>query len=201
MVGGKMPDVERNDGAESWDSDEKTWETHINEQFAALPALLRRVDYSIVKVTEWLLVAAGALFTFLIAYDVVSRYVFGASSFFVSAAAKFLLLWFFLLGAGLALRQGGHVGFELLVKNLPAGLSRIVRFFAQILALAFFAEMLWSGIVSLGPAARQMDPALEFSLLWAFLAIPVGFALLIYHQLMLMYLGGRELPAEGSAAL
>lgn len=196
-----MPDVARNDDAESWDSDEKTWEMHISEQFAALPAALYRIDFIIIKATEWILVAAGVLFTFFIAYDVVSRYVFGASSFFVSAGAKFLLLWFFLLGAGLALRQGGHVGFELLVKSLPTGIGKAVRIVGQLMALAFFVEMLWSGIVSLGPAAGQMDPALNLSLVWGFLAIPVGFALLIYHQLVLMLLDRRGAPVTGSAAL
>jgi TRAP-type transport system small permease protein len=194
-----MPDIAGDDG-ESWNSDEKTWEKHISEQFEVLPAMLYRIDYVVIKATEMLVVAAGVLFTFFIAYDVVSRYVFGASSFFVSAAAKFLLLWFFLLGAGLALRKGGHVGFELLVKGLPPKIGGGVRLAAQLMALGFFAEMLWSGLVSLGPATRQMDPALNLSLVWGFLAIPISFALLIYHQLVLMCLDRRMTQATGSTA-
>ncbi|WP_181833307.1 TRAP transporter small permease [Bosea caraganae] len=189
-----------NDEAESWDSDEKTWDKHINEQFVAMHPALYRIDYIVIKATEWILVAAGVLFTFLISYDVVSRYVFGSSSFFVSAGAKFLLLWFFLLGAGLALRQGSHVGFELLVNNLKPGPARIVKLVGQVLSLVFFVEMLWSGLVSLGPAAKQTDPALNLSLLWGFLAIPVGFALLIYHMLVLMALDRRAAASAGRAA-
>jgi TRAP-type C4-dicarboxylate transport system permease small subunit len=195
-----MSDIVNSDESDSWDLGEKTWNDHVGEQFALLPRTFLTIDFVIVKATEWLLVAAGLLFTFFIAYDVVSRYVFGASSFFVSAAAKFLLLWFFLLGAGPALRQGGHVGFELLVKSLRPSVARPIRVIAQILALAFFVEMLWSGILSLGPATGQTDPALNLSVLWAFLAVPVGFALLVYHQLVLMYLDRRTTRASRSAA-
>jgi TRAP-type C4-dicarboxylate transport system permease small subunit len=160
---------------------------------------MRWLDRAIIKGTEWFLVAAGTLFTLLISYDVVARYAFGASSFFVGAAAKFLLFWFFMMGAGHALRQGSHVGFELLVKNLPAAASGKIRTIAQLLAIAFFLEMLWSGIAALGPAARQSDPALSLSLFWAFLAVPVGFGLLIYHQIVLMVVDRRMAPPARNA--
>lgn len=197
-----MPDVMKHDEAESWDSDEKTWDKHIGEQFALMPPVLYRIDHIVIKATEWFLVAAGVLFTFLISYDVVSRYAFGSSSFFVSAAAKFLLLWFFLLGAGLALRQGAHVGFELLLNSLKPRRARAVKLVGQILSLIFFVEMLWSGIAALGPASRQLEPAFNLSLVWGFLAIPVGFTLMIYHMLVLMVLDRRAIAATatGSAA-
>ncbi|WP_306222862.1 TRAP transporter small permease [Bosea beijingensis] len=193
-----MGDNSQDGTAEAWGAEERTWNMQVQEQLALLPAALRSMDRALIKATEVVLVGAGVLFTLLIAYDVVARYAFGASSLFVSAAAKFLLLWFFLLGAGLALRQGSHVGFELVAKSLPFRTYRVVRVVAQLVALGFFAQMLWSGVVSLGPAARQNDPALNLSLFWAFLAMPVGFTLLIYHQLVLMLLD-RFAPSERAA--
>ena len=63
-----------------------------------------------------LLFVIGALFTGMIVLEVVSRYLFDFSIFFINGAAQFLLVWFFLLGAGLALREGSHVGVEFLIK-------------------------------------------------------------------------------------
>ena len=57
-----MPDVMKHDDAESWDSDEKTWDKHIGEQFALMPPALYRIDHIVIKATEWFLVAAGVLF-------------------------------------------------------------------------------------------------------------------------------------------
>jgi TRAP-type C4-dicarboxylate transport system permease small subunit len=182
--------------AGAWDSEEKTWEKHVAEQFTRLPSWLVGFDRVTVKTTEVILVLIGAIFTLFIAFDVVSRYAFSYSSFFTSAAAKFLLLWFFLLGAGLALRQGGHVGFEMLVNSLGLRTARIIRILVQCLSMVFFVQMLWSGIASLGPAMTQTDPSLNISLVWSFLAVPVGFALMIYHMLVLMVLDRH--PAKGA---
>jgi len=186
-----MSDVASKTEQEDWDSDEKSWEKQIDEQFSLLPPTLLRFDRGVVKATEWTVVLTGSVFTCLIVFDVASRYIFGVSSFFVSGAAKFLLFWFFLLGAGLALRQGSHVGFEMLVNSFRPGPRRSIKFITRLLVLVFFLEMLWGGLSMLGPAMGEVDPALDVSLFWGFLAIPVGFALLIYHLLILMILDGR----------
>ena len=186
-----MSDVASKTEQEDWDSDEKSWEKQIDEQFSLLPPTLLRLDRGVVKATEWTVVLTGSVFTCLIVFDVASRYIFGVSSFFVSGAAKFLLFWFFLLGAGLALRQGSHVGFEMLVNSFRPRPRRSIKFITRLLVLVFFLEMLWGGLSMLGPAMGEVDPALDVSLFWGFLAIPVGFALLIYHLLILMILDGR----------
>ena len=118
---------------------------------------------------------------------------------FVDAGSRFLLVWFFILGAGPALRYGAHIGFELLANSLSPVRRRAVLIATQILSLVFFLEMVWAGLHSLGPAWRQNEPGLEISLGWAFLAIPVGFALLIYHLSVLMTVELRR-PAGGGAS-
>jgi TRAP-type C4-dicarboxylate transport system permease small subunit len=180
----QMPLVSAEDGMD--EDAHAAWEGHIEPQFEALPDWLRALDRGLVYLTEWALVVIGLLFTLLIVLEVASRYFFGFSLFFVNAAAKFLLLWFFLLGAGAALRFSAHIGFELIVQSLSPRLGRIVRVSAQLLALVFFAQMIWAGLLSLGPATMERDSALNVSLVWGFLAVPVGFALLTYHMIILM---------------
>ena len=167
----------------------------IEAQYAALPRGWHGADRLIVRSTEYGLFAIGTLFTFMITLEVISRYLFSFSISFVNAAAKFLLVWFFLLGAGIALRHGAHVGFELLLVRLPPRRRRIVVLAGEFLALVFFIEMVWGGLYSLGPAIKQTEPGLGISLVWAFLAIPVGFALLIYHMALLIVVELRRAPA------
>jgi TRAP-type transport system small permease protein len=175
---------------------DSVWGLQFEHQFSALPVPLRAIDRVIIKLTEWSLACIGALFTVMIALQVLSRYVLGFSTFFISAAAQFLLLWFFLFGAGLALRYGAHVGFELLVSSLTPRVQRIVKTIAQFLALVFFMEMIWGGVMALGPAASQTDSALGASLVWGFLAVPVGFGMLAYHMLILIIADLRTPLAE-----
>jgi len=167
----------------------------LKGQHDVLPPAWRRVDRGIVTTTEFALLAVGVLFTLMITLEVISRYVFSFSIFFVNAAARLLLVWFFLLGAGIALRRGAHVGFELIVRSFPPRRRTVVLLIGQALAVVFFIEMLWAGIHSLGPAIGQTDSGLDISLVWAFLAIPVGFGLLLYHMLVLMAVEWRRADA------
>ncbi|MEJ8571540.1 TRAP transporter small permease [Microbaculum marinum] len=172
------------------------WGRQLDLQSDALPRGWSSLDRGLLKTTRIVLFVVGSLFTLMISLEVVSRYAFGFSTFFVSAAARFLLLWFFMLGAGLALRVGAHVGFELLLRALGPRRRRILQTVINVLALVFFAEMVWGGVLALGPAAMQMDSALNVSLVWAFLAVPVGFVLLIYHVVVLMVTGLQPTGAE-----
>lgn len=159
-----------------------------------LPAICRKPDLFIVRSTEFSLFAIGVLFTLMVTLEVISRYLFDFSISFVNAAAKILLVWFFLLGAGIALRHGAHVGFELLLTHLAPKRRRLIVLTGEFLALLFFIEMVWGGIVSLGPAFQQTEPGLGISLVWAFLAIPVGFLLLIYHMVILIAVEYKKNP-------
>ena len=171
-------------------------ERQLAEQQAALPAGLRIFDRAVLKATEWSLVVIASLFTCMVSFEVGSRYLVGFSTYFVNAGARFLLLWFFLLGAGFAMRTAGHIGFELLLQSLSPRRRRVLRTFGQILVLIFLVEMVWGGLVSLGPALKQEDPSLYVSLFWAFLAVPVGFILMIYHTCILVLVDLRKPLAD-----
>lgn len=165
-----------------------------------LPGICRKPDLVIVRATEFSLFAIGVLFTLMVTLEVISRYLFNFSISFVNAAAKILLVWFFLLGAGLALRHGAHVGFELLLTHLAPLRRRLIVLTGEFLALLFFVEMVWGGIASLGSAVQQTEPGLGISLAWAFLAIPVGFSLLMYHMVILIVVEYRKNPAKETAS-
>lgn len=156
--------------------------TEPDSDYLDLPAGWRRVDGWILRATRWMAIAVGLTFTMLVSLEVASRYLLDFSIFWVNSASIFLLVWFFLLGAGLALRQGAHVGLELLIAHLSPRLARITFLIAQVPSLIFFCAMLWSGLNAIGPASRQMEGALGISLMWVMLAFPVGFLLLLYNQ-------------------
>jgi TRAP-type C4-dicarboxylate transport system permease small subunit len=136
----------------------------------------------VLAATHGALFLIGSLFTLMIVLEVASRYFLDFSIFFINGAAQFLLVWFFLLGAGPALREGGHVGVEFLARAVSPSAGRALNGFAQALVFLFFCQMLWSGIAALPASWDQTEASTGLSLLWVMLAVPVGFVLLIYHQ-------------------
>jgi TRAP-type C4-dicarboxylate transport system permease small subunit len=150
-----------------------------------LSAAWLRLDRAVLAATRAVLLVIGSLFTVMIVLEVASRYLADFSIFFINGAAQFLLVWFFLLGAGLALREGGHVGVELITKAVPARTGRVLHGIAQAFTFVFFCQMLCSGLLALPSSWHQTEASTGMSLLWVMLAFPVGFLLLIYHQLVI----------------
>jgi len=170
----------------------------VAEQQKMLPRSWRAFDRLVLHVTSLVLFAVGAVFTVMVTAEVVSRYVLGFSIFFVNSGARLLLVWFFLLGAGVALRHNAHVGFELLVSRLHGTRRRAMLTAAYACALVFFLEMIWGGVYSIGPAIPQNEAGLGISVVWFVLAVPVGFVLLAYHMAVLLAVLWRE-PARVDA--
>jgi TRAP-type C4-dicarboxylate transport system permease small subunit len=166
----------------------------VLSQWQRLPAGWRRVDVAIMGGTQWLLCLTGALFAIIITVEVLSRYVFGFSIYVTNALSRLLLVWFFMVGAGIAMRHGAHVGFELVLSRMSPRKRYVTVQVGLVCAAAFSLQMLYAGIVSLGPAWRQNEPGLDIPLAWPILAIPVGFAFLLYHIAVIMYLEAKAKP-------
>ncbi|HEY5863275.1 MAG TPA: TRAP transporter small permease [Casimicrobiaceae bacterium] len=169
----------------------------VEAQFLRLPPAWRHADRIVIEGTHVALFAIGMVFTLMITLEVVSRYVFSFSISFVNALARLLLVWFFLLGAGIALRRGAHVGFELLLSKMKERTRKAFILFGLALAAIFYLQIIWSGWHALGPARTQTEAGLDLSLVWVVAAIPVGCALLLYHTIVLMWIEVKRNTAEG----
>jgi TRAP-type C4-dicarboxylate transport system permease small subunit len=156
-------------------------------QRASLPAVWRTLDRVVVTGTEMITAVIGILFALLIGAEVASRFLLDFSISYVNAAARMLLVWFFLLGAGLALRQGAHVGFTLVVDALSGPARFFATAAARISILAFCLLLLWSGILATVAAVDQTDPGLGISQAYGVAALPVGALLLVYNLAVLSW--------------
>ncbi len=171
---------------------ENLGEQLLDRQSGMLPAGWQLMDRALVLLTRHSLFVIGSAFTLVIVSEVVLRYLFSQSVFFANPLSKLLLVWFFLLGAGIALRQGAHMGFNALAARLAPHNRRKLALLAHAIGILFFLEMLWASVYALRPALKQTDPGLDISLGWLVSSIPAGFALLLYHMVVIMYLEWRR---------
>jgi TRAP-type C4-dicarboxylate transport system permease small subunit len=90
------------------------------------------------------------------------------------------MIWLTFLGAGLVLRYGGHIGIDSLQNAFPRhGMAIRVAIYA--LLLLFFGTMLWLGLRYAILAWGQTTPVMQIPIGAVYLAIPLGFGLLIVH--------------------
>ena len=128
-----------------------------------------------------LLLGAMAVIVFA---NVSLRYLTNFSITWSEEVARYLMIWMTFIGAGLALRTGGHVAVGNFQEMLGPNGQRAIRVLILCLLLAFFSIMIWMGLNYMDRARFQLTPATRVSFSYIYAAMPIGFGLLIVHLLL-----------------
>ena len=135
----------------------------------------------LVAANRWVLVALLAVMAVLVIANVISRYVFLYSFTWVEEVTRYMMIWAAFLGAGMALRVGGHIAIDTLPAALPAKAARALRGFIVLVLAATLLLLVWLGIEYAEFAWEQETPVLGWSFGKVYLAIPIGAALMLLH--------------------
>jgi TRAP-type C4-dicarboxylate transport system permease small subunit len=130
-------------------------------------------------ILNWAVVFLGTVFFVLVLFQLVARYVFGVSIFFAAAVSNYVFIWFAMVGAALAMKDGLHVAVEIMPR-LPGGWQIAGKVIAHLFSLAFVCVVLYASISAVAAAQRNVNPALGFSVAWGVVAMPVGAALIAW---------------------
>lgn len=135
----------------------------------------------LIATNRWVLIVLLATMAVLVIANVVSRYVFSHSFTWVEEVTRYMMIWAAFLGAGLALRVGGHIAIDSLASALPAAGARVVRVLIVAVLAATLAVIVWLGVEYVDFAWEQETPVLGWSFGKVYLAIPIGAALMLLH--------------------
>jgi TRAP-type C4-dicarboxylate transport system permease small subunit len=90
------------------------------------------------------------------------------------------MVWLTFIGAGLVLRYGGHIGIDSLQQAAPQ-LAPAIRTVVVVVMALFFCTMIVVGIRYASLTWAQTTPVLEIPVGAVYLAMPVGFVLMLVH--------------------
>jgi TRAP-type C4-dicarboxylate transport system permease small subunit len=130
---------------------------------------------------RWTLILLLATMAVLVIANVISRYVFLHSFTWVEEASRYLMIWAAFLGAGLALRVGGHIAVDSLASALPPPAARWLRGFITLVLAVTLLVVIWLGAEYAQFGWEQETPVLGWSFGMVYLAIPIGAALMLVH--------------------
>jgi TRAP-type transport system small permease protein len=123
------------------------------------------------------------------------RYVVQDALTWTEETARYLMIWMGFLATGLALREGGHIALEVVVARMPPGLQQVMLALVHLLSLAFLIAVIGAGWLLLVRVSGQRTPVLGISMMWPYLAIPVGCLLTAFEMVAL----ALRLPAGNAA--
>jgi TRAP-type C4-dicarboxylate transport system permease small subunit len=145
-----------------------------------LRAIADRLDYWIARLETTAIVLLVTLLTAVTFAQVITRYLLNDPLIWSEEVARYLFVWVSMIGAALAIRQGGHFGLDLLIRPMPK-LKPILGPLVTLIVVAFLVILLKTGIDETRLASRQLAMTFNMRMQWAYLALPVGAGLMLFH--------------------
>ena len=146
--------------------------------------MLSTFDRAFVRVNRWVLIVILAAMAVMVFANVVLRFTTSHSILWAEEASRYLMIWLTFLGSGAVLRYGAHIGIDTLQDRLPRA-APAVRLLIFVLLIGFFATMVWLGVRYAMLTWGQTTPVLAIPIGAVYLAMPIGFALMIVHLLLM----------------
>lgn len=146
---------------------------------------LKRLEHIFVALNGWALILMLSAMALIVGANISLRYLTAHSLPWADEAARYLMIWLTFTGAGLILRIGGHVAITNLQDALPGIGEKILRAAIVLTLLVFFGFMVDVGLQYAQRMQYQVTPALRLPFIYVYAAMPVGFALLIVHLLLI----------------
>ncbi len=165
----------------------------------SITGLLLRVNTALLLVCKYLVILLVAIIAEILIASVFFRYGLNNSLSWAEELSKYLMVWLTFLGAPIALRHFGHINIDLLISILPARVEQFMYLIVSLVVAFTMGIVLWKGWVFTEVGARQIASTFNLSMLYLYIAVPIGAALTILVALeqALQALAGVFDPAKG----
>ena len=146
---------------------------------------VEKIDRLITTINEIILVAMLSLMFLFVFTNVIGRYFFSVSYFWVDELSRYLMISLAFMGMGLAMRLGGHSGFTIFQNMLPDWARKLTRFVVLLIILGFMGMFGYLGLVHALRNMTNFTEALRWPNGYWYMMIPIGSLLFIWHTFMI----------------
>jgi len=116
--------------------------------------------------------------------EVVCRYGLGFSLVWSEELCRVILIWITFIYAGLALDRGEVVAFDLLLEKTGSLVRAAILLIGGIVSLGTLIYLTKLGLDYALFSAGDVLPAMQISMFWVYLAVPIGLGLFAVHLLV-----------------
>jgi TRAP-type C4-dicarboxylate transport system permease small subunit len=135
--------------------------------------MLDRLERAVVAVAT-----AGLLLLFvLVTVQVVLRYGFNYTPFFLEEFARMGLVWSVLAAAAIGVRHRSHIAVEILSDHLPGPLRRVWYWLREVLCFLLFVLVAVEGVDMVRFGYEQTSTGLQMRLAYPYSGVPIFFAI------------------------
>lgn len=120
------------------------------------------------RLLEVLVVVCMLAMVIMVFGNVVLRYGFNSGIDISDEMARYAFIWLTYIGAMVAMREGGHIGVDTLIKHLPLAGKKVCLFLSE--SLMLFCNVLFLiGTYKMHPLhASNISPVVGISMIWVY---------------------------------
>lgn len=145
---------------------------------------LKKFSDTLNVIIRILTIAAFSLMVVVTFMQIIYRFVLLKPIPWSEELARYLFVWITFLGSGVAVKNKGHVGVELVIDRLPKKLRKISLIIAFIVCVVFCILMVTNGVTMVQRTMNQRSAAMSMPMSYAYIAIPIGFILMAMNFLV-----------------
>ena len=139
------------------------------------------------RLARWVIVVASAAMIVIVTLLVAVRYGFNASIDWSEEVSRLLFVWSMFLAIPLGIREGAHVGIELLVAHIaPAARVQLARACA-LGGAALMVVVFWQAVTVAALTWDEMMQSLNLSTNWFMVPVAIAAAHSFLHFIQLLW--------------
>ena len=144
---------------------------------------LDRVD----RLARWTIITASAAMICIVTFQVLLRYAFNSSLDWSDEISRLLFVWCMFLAIPLGIREGAHVGIELLTVHIPERQRILLAKGCALVAAALMAVVFWQSVKVAWLTWDEMMQSLNLSTNWFMVPVAVAAAHSFFHLVQLLW--------------
>lgn len=149
------------------------------EMLLSITGLLVRINSALLLICKYLIILIVAAIALILIASVFFRYGLDNSLSWAEESSKYLMVWLTFLGTPIALRHFGHINIDFLINLMPARVEQFMYMLVSLVICFTMGIVLWKGWGFAELGARQVASTFNLSMLYLYIAVPIGAALTI----------------------
>lgn len=150
-------------------------------------ALFSRTLDSLDRVARWAIISAMSAMIAVVSVQVLLRYAFNSSIDWSDEISRLLFVWCMFLAIPLGIREGAHVGIELMVTHFSAVRRAQLEKGCALVAAALMAVVFWQAVKVSWLTWDEMLQTVNLSANWFTVPVAVAAAHSILHLIQLLW--------------
>lgn len=144
---------------------------------------------------RWALLIFYLMLVATMTIEVIRREVFSYSSIWGEEIVRYSFIYLCWIGAAAAVRERAHIRIDVILNYLSNRGKAIVYVFGDLVTLALAVLALWLALEAVEVSWRfgSVSHGLRVSMIWFYMAVPIGFSLMIFRLLQSLVRDVRDM--------